>query len=386
MQALVFDRTHGRWEDTRGFEKTTVPDPVIDEKRTPSDANSVIIKVYYAGVCGTDRGMWFRQAFGAHVQDSLAREQKSYRIIGHEFFGEVVAIGSRVTACAVGDFVTCESHVVCNACYQCMRGERHVCTNEKILGISHDGGFAEYAHVPEHIVWKTDVHAIRPEVAALQEPFGNAVHAASVTDVKGKTVAVFGLGPIGMFLSLVLRGLGVETIIAVEPNPVAREMGKRLGVDYIIPLPVPMPAPAGASPHAHVAAVTDEIMRITGGVGVDVSFEMAGFNSSVNNCLYATRRGGHIVLFGIKTGDFVFEDFNRLIVRGFTFHAVIGRRMWDTWHTTRALLEHTANGIQQKLFDVLLNRGQGAIIPFADFNQADFEAKMKEHPKLLIQF
>jgi threonine 3-dehydrogenase len=264
--------------------------------------------------------------------------------------------------------------------------------NEKILGISHDGGFAEFAKVPSHIVWKTDTSKIRPEVAAMQEPFGNAVHAASKVDLKGKSVAIFGLGPIGMFLTIVVKGLGASSIIGVEPNPIAAEMAKKLGIDYVIPLRHVVQAPGlpnkqgKALPYSHNAAVTDEIKKITNGIGVDVSFEMAGFNSSVNNCLYATRRGGEIVLFGIKQGDFVFEDYNRLIVHGFTFHAVIGRQIWQTWERTRALMEDVSNGVQEKLFNVILDRGQGTILPISEYNKDRFEEMMAKHPKFLIQF
>ncbi len=383
MQALVFDTSRNTWEGSRGFEKMDVPEPVIDQKQNPSDANSVIIKVHYAGVCGSDRGIWSRTAFRDAILGSIAREEKTYRIIGHEFFGEVAAVGSRVTRVRVGDFVTCESHVVCNQCYQCSRGEQHVCTNEKILGISHDGGFAEYAKVPEHIVWVTDTGKIRPEVAAMQEPFGNAVHAASKVDVAGKSVAIFGLGPIGMFLTLILRGMGAASIIGVEPNPVAATMAKKLGIDYVIPL---ASSADKEKPYLHDAGVSDEIKKITNGVGVDVSFEMAGFNSSVNNALFSTRRGGDIILFGIKIGDFVFEDYNRLIVHGFTMHAVIGRQMWATWETTRALLQDPANKIQANMFNVILNEGRDTILPIADYTKEVFERKMAAHPKILLQF
>lgn len=422
MQALIFDMAHG-WETSSGFEKAEVPEPVIDEKNNPADASAVIIKVHYAGVCGSDRGIWRRQAFRDQILDSIAvsrcrncgslsarptadivraRQHDStgtdvplvpciqhratsasgYRILGHEFFGEVAAVGSAVTRARVGDFATCESHVVCNACYQCRRGEQHVCTNEKILGISHDGGFAEYAKVPEHIVWVTDTARIRPEIAAMQEPFGNAVHAASKVDLAGKTVAVFGLGPIGMMLSLVIRGLGAAAIIGVDPNPIAREMAQRLGIDYVIPIG----AGSKEKPHAHDSIITDEIMRITGGVGADVSFEMAGFNSSVNNALFSTRRGGDIVLFGLKNGDFIFEDYNRLIVRGFTLHAVIGRQMWRTWETTRSLLQDRTNGIHDKLWNVVLAEGRDTIMPIGEYTKDAFEKKMAAHPKILLQF
>lgn len=132
--------------------------------------------------------------------------------------------------------------------------------------------------------------------------------------------------------------------------------------------------------------MTDEIKKITNGIGVDVSFEMAGFNSSVNNCLYATRRGGEIILFGIKGGDFVFEDYNRLIVHGFDIHAVIGRQIWETWETTRSLMENHANQVQDKLFNVILNQGKDTILPISEFSKEKFEEMMAKHPKFLIQF
>lgn len=382
MQALILDPSRDPWETSRGFEKRDVPEPILDEKADPADAERVLIRVHYAGVCGSDRGIWFRSAFRDHILGSLKTEKKTYRIIGHEFFGEVIKVGSRVKRVKPGDFATCESHVVCNQCYQCIRGEHHVCTNEKILGISHDGGFAEYAKVPAHIVWPTDTGKIRPEVAAMQEPFGNAVHAASKADLRGKNIAIFGLGPIGMFLTLIARGLGAASIIGVEPNPIAREMAHKLGIDYVIPLK----ANAAKDVFRHDQEATSEILKITGGVGADVSFEMAGFNSSVNNAIFSTRRGGEVVLFGIKNGDFVFEDYNRLIVYGLTMHVVIGRRVWDTWDSTRKLLEDQSNRIQEKMFTVILNEGRGTIMPIGEYTKDGFEKKMSEHPKFLIQF
>lgn len=383
MQALVYDPSATPWESSRGFEKRNVPEPALDEALHPADATNVLLKVHYAGVCGSDRGIWTRTAFRDQILGSITAERAPYRILGHEFFGEVVAVGSGVTRTKPGDFASCESHLICGACYQCRRGQHHVCTNEKILGISADGCFAEFIKVPAGVVWVTDTGAIRPEVAAMQEPFGNAVHAASKIDLKDKTVAIFGLGPIGMFLALVIRGLGAANIIGVEPNPVAREMAQRLGIDHVIALP---PSLAGEKPYAHDAAVTEQLMDITAGVGVDASFEMAGFNSSVNNALFATRRGGDVVLFGLKNGDFVFENYNRLIVHGLTMHAVIGRRIWETWETTRRLLSDPSNKIQEKLFNVILNRGKDTILPIGAYTQDAFEEKMSRHPKILLQF
>ncbi len=428
MEALVFDKSKYSWENSKGFEKVDVTEPKLEKD------DEVIIKVHYAGVCGSDKGIWHRTAFRDQILNSieqesstsplpspglgredasgserLERSRKTFRIIGHEFFGEIVELGKEAAAkykLTKGDFVSCESHVVCNQCYQCKTGQKNVCTNEKILGISHDGCFAEYIKVPGHIVWKTDTSKIRPEIGAVQEPFGNAVHAASKVDLKDKTIAIFGLGPIGLFLLLVAKGLGAKEIIGVEPNPIAIEMARKLGIDYVVPLPTSPSIPphrlgreveqkhspqemgrAGErSRYVHNSLVTDEIIKITGGLGVDVSFEMAGPNSSFNNAIWSTRRGGDVILFGIKTGDFVIEDYNRLIVRGLTIHAVIGRQIWKTWEATRSLMENQKNKIQEQIYKIILNEGRGTILPISEYTKERFEKMITEHPKILIQF
>lgn len=387
MRALIFDTTKGSFESTRGFDLADVPEPVLDEVKNPTDACAVIMKVHYAGICGTDRGIWNRAAFRDQIVGSIADEKKTYRILGHEFFGEIVKVGSKANTIApfpleVGDFAAPESHVVCNSCFQCDREEKHVCTNEKILGISHDGGFAEFVKLPAHIVWKTDTSKIRPELGAMQEPFGNAVHAASKVDLKGKTVAIFGLGPIGLFLTLVARSLGATTIIGVEPNPVSQEMAKRLGIDYVIPL---SPHDKNVLEHHRDEGVIKQIEDLTGGLGVDVSFEMAGFNSSFNNAIFATRRGGDVIAFGIKTGDFVLEDYNRFIVRGITVHAVIGRRLPETWEVTQSLFADTNNKIQENIWNIILDQGRDTIFPLREYTKERFEELMAKHPKLLIE-
>ena len=387
MRALVFDTTMGEWEKTRGFELRDVPVPVLDEIKNPADADKVLLKVHYAGICGTDRGIWNRAAFRDQILGSIKTENKTFRILGHEFFGEIAELGSKASSIApyplkVGDFAAPESHVVCNKCFQCLRGEKHVCTNEKILGISHDGGFAEYVKLPAHIVWKTNTKNVRPELGAMQEPFGNAVHAASKVPLKGKTIAIFGLGPIGLFLTLVARSLGASTIIGVEPNPVSQEMAKRLGIDYVIPLSLPS---KDTPMHHRDEEVIKKIEELTGGLGVDVSFEMAGFNSSFNNALFATRRGGDVIAFGIKTGDFLLEDYNRFIVRGLTVHAVIGRRLPETWETTQKLFADRKNKIQENIWDIILERGKDTILPLREYTKERFEKMMAKHPKLLIE-
>lgn len=379
MKALVFDPSSHEWETSRGFELCDIVVPVLDESRDPADANQVIIKMQYAGVCGTDRGIWTRSAFRDQILKSIKAQSNTYRILGHELFGEVTACGSHVKNVTVGDKITCESHAVCNECYQCLRGEHNVCTNEKILGISTDGGFAEYIKVPAHIVWKTDTTKIRPEIAVMQEPFGNAVHAASKTDFNGKIIAIFGLGSIGLFLTLIARAMGAKKIIGIDPNPRACDMARQLGIDEVIVL-------ESTNEVGHNKEAIGHIMKMTGNTGADVSYEMAGFNDSINNCIASTRRGGAIILFGIKNGDVVIEDYNRVIVQGYTIHCVIGRRLWETWETTRRLLEDTHNGIQEKIFNVIINKGDGTIMPIAQYTKEVFEKKMATHSKILIKF
>ncbi len=380
MNALVFDTSKQQWEKSRGFLKVEVPIPRLEK----SDADSVIVKVRYAGVCGSDRGIWSRQAFREQILGSLKNKKKNYRVIGHEFCGEIAELGPEAAKrykLKRGDFVSAESHVVCNRCFQCRHGQKNVCTNEKILGISHDGCFAEYLKVPGHIIWKTDVKKIRPEVAAIQEPFGNAVHAVSKTDVRGKTVAIFGLGPIGLFALLIAKGLGAKKVIGIAPKNNSQLIAKKLGIDELITV-----SKEKNLSFEHDPEIVAKIKEATDEVGADVSLEMAGYNSSVNTAIHATRRGGDVILFGIKSGNFVLENYNALIVKGQTIHLVIGRELWKTWETTKSLLENKKNKIQDQIYNVILEKGKGTILSIDDYSMEAFEQKLATKTKFLLSF
>jgi threonine 3-dehydrogenase len=255
-----------------------------------------------------------------------------------------------------------------------------VCADDKIIGISTDGCFSEYAKLPARTLWPVNTQRIRPEVAAVQEPFGNAVHCAQQVPLEGKRIAILGCGTIGLFLAAIARGMGAKTIIGVDPSSANAAIAKRLGVDHVI-------VPSGAGePASGDPAVIAEVRAITDGVGVDVAFEMAGPNASVNNAIGVTRRGGHVVLFGIKSGAFAIEGFDRLIVNGLTLHGVVGRRIFETWEITRKLLEGPNSDVQRLVWDVILNHGEGTVIDFNTFDRESFERSLAEHTKVVLKF
>jgi threonine 3-dehydrogenase len=382
MRALTFDRTREDWASSTGMVLDEVPTPRLGTGH--ADRSSVIVKVRYAGFCGSDRGIWWRKAFGDMVLGSLDADGADRRVFGHEMLGEIVDVGARVTAkygYRVGDIVSTESHIVCGTCHQCRLGEHHVCARDQIIGISLDGCFAEYVKLPAKALWRTDIERIRPEVAAIQEPFGNAMHACQVTDLRGKTVAILGTGTIGLFAILIARAMGARRVIGIEPDPARRDQAAALGCDLVLD-------PSGESPRpwSANAALRDAVLEATGGVGVDVSMEMAGFNSSVNNAIAIARRGGQVVLFGVQNGDMVLEDAHRIVMNGLSLHAVVGRRIFDTWHMTRALLETTDNGIQDAIWKVILNEGRDTLVDIADWERNAFEAVISTHPKVLLRF
>ncbi|WP_437925854.1 zinc-binding dehydrogenase [Sorangium sp. So ce291] len=385
MWALTYDREKDPWESTVGLVKREVERPTIDEGKDPRDRASVLVQPIMTGFCGSDRGIWFRTAFKDMIFKSLERDRKSTRVVGHELLGRVVALGPdarRTFGLEVGDIVSTESHIICGACYQCRAGDTNVCADDKIIGISEDGCFAELVKLPAKNLWRTDITKIRPEVAAVQEPFGNAVHACTKVNLRGKRVAIFGCGSIGLFVVAIARALGATSVIGVEPSEENAEMARRLGADVVL-----RPSTGRSErPHASDPELTERLRALTDGVGVDVALEMSGFNSSVNNAIRATRRGGDVILFGLKSGDAVIEDFDRVIVNGLTLHGVVGRRIFETWHITRHLLESRSPNIHDLIWEVILNRGEGTVFDFKDYDTATFQEAISKHPKVILRY
>lgn len=393
MNALVIDTSEQPWEESHGFKLVDVPKPTLDEAANPADAASVIIKLRYAGVCGSDRGLWDRTAFKEPFLKGLAAENKTQRIVGHEFVGEIVEAGSMVKSLysdpdplnqakiEVGNLVSGDSHVTCGRCYQCRIGQNNVCMNEAILGITIDGVFSEYAKLPAKNLWSVDESRVRPAIAAIYDPFGNAVHCLTKVDVRGQRVAIFGAGPIGLFAVLLANNFGAAKVIVADIDQRKLELAKQLGADETILIE---PSDKANDWESDTATI-DRIMELTYGKGVDIAMEMAGPPSSVNNTIDATRRGGQVVLFGIKDGDLTIPNFSRLVLRGVTIHAVIGRKIFETWQISQRVLSKHSNGIQDQIWNVILKGGQGTLMPLAEFEPEAFDRLMKEQPKLLFK-
>ena len=393
IKALTLDLEKDGWEKSRGFVMRSVPMPVLDEKKNLEDATCVILKIRYAGVCGSDRGLWYRTAFKDLIHSSLKKEKSSMRITGHEFVGEIIEAGSMVKSLyydtdpqnkakiEVGSLVSGDSHVTCGRCYQCRIGEQHVCLNESILGISINGIFAEYVKVPAKNLWAVDETRLRPEIAAIYDPFGNAVHATTKVDFRGQRVAIFGCGPIGLFSILLARNFGSAKVIAVDISENNLKIAKELGAHETILIPkIEKKNNWESDP-----SVIEQIMKLTYGKGVDVSMEMAGAFSSVNNAIDSTRRGGDVIFFGIKDGDLVIPKFSRVIMRGLTIHNIIGREIFRTWQIAQRILNDRSNGIQDAIWNVILKKGKGTIISFKDFTPEGFEKSMNENPKIIFK-
>jgi threonine 3-dehydrogenase len=294
----------------RGAEIQEIPIPDIK-------ANEVLIKVQASSLCGTD----------VHIYEwdnwAQSRVKNVPYTVGHETTGIVVKKGSVVSRVEEGDVVSVETHLPCGHCKQCMTGQMHICHNLKILGVDTNGAFAEYLVVPEVVLWKNDT-SIPPEFLSIQEPLGNAVHATLIEPVHGKSVAILGDGPIGLFSVGVARACGATQIFLTGIEPFRLDIGKRMGADRIINV-------------AKENAV-DIIKEATGGLGADVVIEMSGVPSAMQDGIKMLRRGGRYCYFGIFKENLVPTPLNDIIFNGGTFYGINGRLMMDTWFTVSNLL------------------------------------------------
>jgi len=278
--------------------------------------HEVLVKVVATSICGTDVHIY-------NWDPWAAGRIKPPMIFGHEFAGEVVEVGPQVEHIAVGDRISAETHIPCRGCLQCRTGQMHLCRNVKILGVDRDGCFADYVVVPEICCIKNDA-TLPWAIASLQEPFGNATYAVSASQVAGKSVVIFGDGPIGIFASAVAHAYGATTLIVVGMQPYRLNIMRGFKPDHIID-------------------VTKEdararIMDITGGGGVDVVLEMSGSPKAIHDGLHVVRRGGTFTAFGIPARPVEIDFAEELIFKGINLIAISGRMMFGTWVEVANLL------------------------------------------------
>ncbi len=290
------------------------------EKDVPRDLgpHDVLIRVYAVSICGSDLHIY--------LWNEWAQEHvKPPQTIGHEFSGEVVAVGKEVSMVQIGDFVSSETHIPCGKCKQCRTGNMHVCQHLQILGVDRDGAFADYIKVPEIVLWKNDPSI--PHVwASVQEPLGNAVHTIFTEDVTGKNVLVTGAGPIGLLAIEVLRVAGVAKLIVSEINEYRRNLAKEIGADIVVdPLKEDL---------------VDVVKRETDGDGADVLIEMSGNEKALNDGLAALTAAGRASLLGVYNSDVKLNLNDLVIFKALRIYGITGRKMFDTWYKVGDLLKN----------------------------------------------
>lgn len=301
----------------------TKPQPGLTLQQAPNPRpgdGEVLIRILATSLCGTD----------AHIYrwDEWAQQRiHPPRIIGHELCGEVAELGHGVTSVAVGDYIAAESHLTCGVCFQCRTGQAHVCKNYRILGIDVDGSYAEYVVLPERVLWITS-RDIPPELACVQEPLGNAVYAALLENLSGRSVLITGCGPSGLFAAGVARISGASVVIATDVSGYRLALAAQMGVDH----------PLDATTESADSLAT-RIRDITKGEGIDAVLEMSGDPAALHLAFKTVKNGGRVSLFGIPKGQVSFDLPNEIIFKGIRVYGVTGRRLFDTWYRIAGLFK-----------------------------------------------
>ena len=294
-----------------GAELVDVDVPAIGPK-------DVLIQVKAAAICGTD----------IHIYDWTPFAQarvKPPMIFGHEVCGEVVEVGDQVSNLKKGDLVAVETHIPCGECYQCQTGSQHICERMAIVGVHVDGVFADYARIPAVCCWKLAPDT-SPDLGAILEPIGVAVHGVLSGEVNGRSVAVFGCGPIGLFGIGAVAALGAGKIFALEPNPTRLAMARKFAPDAVLIDPVKENA-------------VGIIREATDGRGVDVVLEISGSTAATKMAFQVLRLGGRVTLTGLPSAPVELDTPADIIYKEATVLGTTGRLMWQTWWQMRALLE-----------------------------------------------
>ena len=303
MRAIV------KQEAAPGLAMTDVPEPEIG-------INDVLIRVERTGICGTD----------LHIYDWNEWAQQAVPVplvVGHEFVGEITEVGSNVSDFHPGDVVSGEGHVVCGRCRNCMAGRRHLCAFSKSIGVNRPGAFAEYIALPMTNVWHHEP-SIDRDVAAIFDPFGNAVHTALQFPVLGEDVLITGAGPIGIMAAAVVRHAGARHVVITDVNAYRLELARSMGVSLAVDV--------------RETSIADTQAKLGMREGFDVGLEMSGNPTALHDMLTNMAHGGRIAMLGLPDEPFAI-DWNTVIFDQLTIRGVYGRQMYETWYMMTVMLQ-----------------------------------------------
>jgi threonine 3-dehydrogenase len=312
--------------------------------------NDVLIQVHRAGICGTDVHIW-------KWDDWAKKTIPVPMVVGHEFVGEVVAVGSNVADFHAGEIVSGEGHVVCGRCRNCLAGRRHLCKDTKGIGVNRPGAFAEYIALPMTNVWHHDP-SIDLDVAAIFDPFGNAVHTALSFPVLGEDVLITGAGPIGVMAAAVARHAGARYVVITDVNPYRLELARKMGVTLAVDI--------------RETSIPEAQKRLGMREGFDVGLEMSGNPSAFRDMLANMCHGAKIAMLGIPEREMAI-DWNLVVFNMLTIKGIYGREMYETWYKMTVMLQ---SGLDirpiithrfpytefQKGFDAMLSGQSGKVV------------------------
>ena len=324
--------------------------PVEAPVPTPGP-NDLLIKVRKSSICGTD----------VHIYRWDDWAQKTIpvpMIVGHEYVGTVVGMGSEVRGFTIGDRVSGEGHVTCGHCRNCRAGRRHLCRNTQGIGVNRQGSFAEYLVLPAFNAFKLP-DDVPDDIAAIFDPFGNAVHTALSFDLVGEDVLITGAGPIGVMAAAVARHVGARNVVITDVNEYRLDLARRVGVTRAV----------NVATEDLWAVARDELDMHE---GFDVGLEMSGSGQAYSQMLHLMNNGGKVALLGIPSGD-VRIDWNDVIFKMLTIKGIYGREMFETWYKMAALIQsgldltpvithHYPIGDFQKGFEAMLGGQSGKVI------------------------
>jgi threonine 3-dehydrogenase len=304
MKALVKrHKREGLW-----LEETPLPEFGI---------NDVLIRVERTGICGTD----------VHIYNYDAWAQKTIpvpMVVGHEFVGRVVAMGSNVHDVAEGDVVSGEGHVVCGRCRNCLAGRRHLCAHTQGVGVNRAGAFADYVSLPVTNIWHHD-RTIDPDVQSIFDPLGNAVHTALAFDVLGEDVLITGAGPIGCMAAAVVRHAGARHVVVTDVNPYRLSLARKLGATRTV--------------NVREENLKDVQEDLDMKEGFDVGLEMSGNPAAFKDMIANMAHGGKIAILGIPPAEGANIDWNTVVFNMLTLKGIYGREMYETWYKMTTMIQ-----------------------------------------------